>query len=321
MQLISNVEVTNKNVLVRMDLDVLVEKGVVTDDFRLQAGLPTLRYLIEGGAAAVTVIGHRGRPKGKETPKLSVKAVVEHLQNLLGQSFRWKENLRFDPRETGNVPVFAQQLAENHDLYINEAFAAAHRAHASIVGVPQHLPAYAGIRFAKEVKQLKQVRENPKRPLIFIIGGGKTDKIKYVKAFGELADKILLGGVLMFKKSLEGVPKVRFPVDSVKHYDIGPRSVNLFKKQLVGAKTVVWNGPLGRFEEEEYEAGTREIGESLAHMATQQDVNVIVGGGDTLAALKKFNLRDKMSFTSTGGGAMLKLLAKGELPGLNALNT
>lgn len=328
MKVISEADVTGKKVLVRADLDVPVEGSHVTDDFRLRATLPTLRYLIDNGVTSITIIGHRGRPRGQTQLELSLEPVKRQLEMLLQSEFKpdgfrkvaVRPNLRFDPREEENDAEFAQELTAGHDLYVNEAFAASHREHASIVGIPQYLPSYAGLRFAEEVARLRQVRDNPARPLVFIIGGGKRDKVEHVKTFSQYADEILLGGVLMFAQELEGVPGVKFPMDAVDVDDIGPKSVELFKGLLDDAKTVVWNGPLGRFEEEQYASGTHAIAELLAAKARVDETDVIVGGGDTIAALNQFHLRDKMSFVSTGGGAMLELLATGSLPGLVALN-
>jgi len=226
------------------------------------------------------------------------------------------ENLRFWEGEEENDPKFAQELAELGDLYVNDSFAASHRAHASIAGVPQHLPAYAGLRLAEEVKELGGVLENPERPLVFILGGAKTEtKAPLVSNFAEVADSVLLGGLLMFDQSLRKITRAVFPVDAVETFDIGPETEKKFTEIVKNAKTVVWNGPMGKWEDDKYAAGTRAVAKSLA----EHPGKTIVGGGDTIAALSAFGLLEKMGYVSMGGGAMLEFLAGKELPGLKAL--
>ncbi len=355
MKSIREAKIKGKKVLVRADLDVPLEQRAkddgriaVGDDFRLKMCLPTIKYLVNGGARVI-VCGHLDRPGGKAVEDLRMAPVAERLEELLGVEIVYTpphspapgagsaeapgafpvaaltpaagpvillENLRFDPREKENDPQFAKELASLADLYVNESFATCHRAHTSMVGVPKLLPAYVGLRLGEEVEKLSALRENPQRPLIFIIGGAKVEtKAAAVQKLSRYADKILLGGKLMFEESLEGVPNVVFPKDAVDTFDIGPESISLFKRELGNAKTVVWNGPLGKFEQPRYERGTRVLAEFLGRI----DTDVVVGGGDTLAAIKKFGLREEMDFVSTGGGAMLAFLTGADLPGLQVL--
>ncbi|MBU0708364.1 phosphoglycerate kinase [Patescibacteria group bacterium] len=337
-------ELKGKRVLVAADLDVPLETGggtdelSVADDYRLRGVAETTRFLL-GQRAIVILAGHLGRPKGQVVQELRMMPVVTRLRELLGQVdiFRAKsvvgvevskkaaelkpgqvlilENVRFDPREENNDADFARELAKLADYYVNELFSTSHREHASIVSVPRLLPSYAGIRFAQEVRVLDKIRVQPGRPLVFIVGGSKKGKVSFVKDIAVLADEILLGGTLSYAQELEGVPKVRFPVDAVRIDDIGPESVAMFCRIIHRAGTVVWAGPLGRFEDERYIKGS----EKIAHCITESGCNSVVGGGDTLAMLGRLGLRERFGFCSTGGGAMLEYLANGTLPGIEAL--
>ena len=325
-------EVSGKRVLLRADLDVPIENGEVGEDYRLRALLPTLNYLLEN-KAEIIILGHLGRPDGKENPDLSLKPIAARLSELSGvgidllpqlpsnpsgliPKLLMLENLRFWPGEEENDPAFAKQLAGLGDLYVNDSFAASHRAHASIAGVPHHLPAFAGLRLAEEIKELGGVLGDPERPLVFILGGAKTEtKAPLVSNFAEVADSILLGGLLMFDQSLRKISRTVFPVDAVETFDIGPETEKKFTEIIKNAKTVVWNGPMGKWEDDKYAAGTRAVAKSLA----EHPGKTIVGGGDTIAALSAFGLLEKMKYVSMGGGAMLEFLAGKELPGLVAL--
>jgi len=330
LKLLKNTDIAGKRIVLRADLDVPLEDGTVGEDYRLKALLPTLKLLIKEGAK-VLVIGHAGRPEGKPAPALSLKPVADWFSAELKRKIDFipdyelritnydvalLENLRFWPGEEKNDPALAKKLAVLGEIYVNDAFAASHRAHASIVGIPNYLPAYAGLRLEEEVKELGGVLANPPRPLVFVLGGAKTEtKAPLVPAFAKVADQILLGGLLMFDQSLEKVPRVVFPVDAVGIFDIGPKSLKKFIKILKGAKTVVWNGPLGKWEDSRYAAGTRVIAKELAASSAK----TIVGGGDTIAALSAFGLLGKMKYVSMGGGAMLEFLAGKKLPGLKVL--
>ncbi|MEA2020251.1 MAG: phosphoglycerate kinase [Patescibacteria group bacterium] len=343
MKSIRGSDISGKNVLVRADLDVPIKKTgsgsipKVTDDFRLRMIAPTIEYLIRQNAKII-ICGHLDRPQGKVVKELKLDPVAKILANwfpvvdkaneLFGSKVNKKveglnsgdvlilENLRFDPREQENNREFAQDLAELGSVYVNECFAASHRQHASITNVPKILPSFAGFQLEKEVKILSKVRENPKRPLIFLMGGAKVEtKVPLVYEFSKIADKILLGGKLMLENDLRGVENVVFPSDSKKDFDIGPKTIKVYKEILANAKTIVWNGPLGKFEKSPYAHGTKK----LAYFLAQTNATTIVGGGDTVAALKDFRLRSGIDFISTGGGAMLTFLAEGTLPGLEVL--
>ncbi len=328
--------------MLRADLDVPLVGGEVADDFRIQAALPTIRFLVEKGAKTI-IISHLGRPKGKVVEKLRLDPVAEKLSSYLKKPIRklddcvgpevkksietmadgdilLLENLRFHKVEvkgrSGTVPDLARQLADLGEVYVNDCFAASHRRHASIVGVPQLLPSYAGLQLTEESILLHSSIQSAQKSVVIIVGGAKAEtKAPLVKKLSKIADKILLGGTLMFENSLEGIPNVIFPVDAVGIEDIGPETIRMFTNEIKKAKTIVWNGPLGILNTKEFEVGTRKIAEALA----EADGYTVVGGGDTVAALTRFGLRDKMDFVSTGGGAMLQFLADGTLPGLEVL--
>lgn len=338
MKNISTVQVNGKKVIVRCDLDVAMENGQIREDFRLKAMIPTLQYLLTNNAQVI-IVGHLGRPEGVDS-SFTLAPIVARLAELLGHDIifipsldeattlieeSWQkspivalENIRFDSKEETNDPSFARYLAGLGELFVNESFATAHREHASNVGIPAIIPGYAGIQFAKEIEILSQIRENPDRPLVMIMGGGKAEtKVPLVAGMSKFADTILLGGKLMFAKELEGIKGVRFPLDAVRVDDIGPQSIAHFASYLEKANMIVWNGPVGRYEEMEYRAGT----EALANLLAKSSAKTIIGGGDTIAALDMFGLLDTMDFVSTGGGSMLDFLAYGKLPAVDVLRT
>jgi len=343
MKSVKEADVTGKKVLLRADLDGPVKREPrgggwdSLDEVGLKETLPTIKLLIEKGAKTI-LIGHLGRPKGKVVEKLRLDPVAEKLSEYLpaihkvddcvGPTVRKTvdamtdgdvlllENLRFHPGEEENDLEFAQGLALLADIYVNDCFAASHREHASIVGIPKLLPSYAGLQLEEETLILRSIREKAERPFVFIVGGAKAEtKAPLVKKLSKIADKILLGGKLMFENSLEKIPNVVFPVDAIGVEDIGPETVTMFTDEIKKAKTVVWNGPMGIVNTKEFEEGTKEIAKALA----ESSAYTIVGGSDTVAALTRFGLRDKISFVSTGGGAMLQFLAEGTLPSLEAL--
>lgn len=347
MKSIREAEVAGKKVLLRADLDGPIkrlERGrgwESVDEAGLETTLPTIKFLVEQGTKTI-VIGHLDRPGGKVVENLRLDPVAKKLSEYLPAIHKVDgcvgpevekavgamapgdvlllENIRFNKGEVkgkpGTVPGFARQLADLADLYVNDCFAASHRRHASIVGVPKLLPSYAGLQLEKETMILRRIIVEAERPLLFIIGGAKAEtKAPLVKKLSKTADKILLGGTLMFEKSLERIPNVIFPVDAVGVEDIGPQTIKMFTDEIKKANTIVWNGPLGVTNTKEFEVGTRKIAEALA----ESGALTVVGGGDTDAALTRFGLRDKMGFVSSGGGAMLQFLADGTLPGLEAL--
>jgi len=326
-----------KKTLVRLDLDIPAE-----DDFRLKAELPTIRFL-SNQEAKMILMGHFGRPEGRVVEKLSLKPIalkiakllnlkfkIENLKNTfkiddflafsLSEKLLFLENLRFYPGEEKNDLNFAQKLAKLGDFYVNEAFATSHREHASIVGIPKFLPHCAGFNFTKEVENLSKVLENPQKPVVFVIGGAKPEtKLPLVTEFAKKTDWVLVGGLLptcsKFKIQSSKFKNIIWGELNKEGLDIDEKSIKKFKDIIKTAGTIVWNGPMGKFEEKKWEEGTRKVAEAIA----QSSAFKVVGGGDTIAALNRFNLFSKIDFVSLGGGAMLEYLAKGNLPGIQAI--
>jgi phosphoglycerate kinase len=394
---VRDLEVTGKRVLLRVDFNVPTEvkdgHTVITDDTRIKESLPTIAFLREHGAKVI-ILAHFGRPKGQPDPKFTLRPVADHLHSLIHHPVAFSretigheaaeiiakmhngdvtvlENVRFHAGEEKNDPAFAKALAELGDLYVNDAFGAAHRAHASTAGIAEHVPhAAMGLLMEKELEYLDGELENPSRPFLVILGGAKvSDKIGVIKALMEKADSFLIGGAMAytFYRAL-GIPTgksrveadkvdlaaellelakrrdVRFllPVDNLESQefsptatpratgplssdkgitegwealDIGPETIKLFEAEIAEAKTILWNGPLGVFEMEPFAKGTRAIAEAVANSSAV----TIIGGGDSVTAVKQFGLADKMTFCSTGGGASLELLEGKDLPGVAAL--
>lgn len=387
-------ELAGKRVFVRVDFNVpLDESGNITDDTRIRAALPTIQSLIDKGAKVI-LGSHFGRPKGKVVEAMRLTPVANRLSELLGQpvvmcddcvgtsvaaaisdlgngQVALLENLRFHAEEEANDPEFAKQLAANADLYVNDAFGTAHRAHASTEGVTHYLsPCVAGSLIEKELAYLQAAIDNPQRPLAAIIGGSKvSSKIGVIETLLEKCDKLLIGGGMIFTfykgrglkvgkslveedkielaKSLEAKAKEKgvellLPTDVVvadnfskdansrvasienipdgwMGLDIGPESVKVFQDALSSCKAVIWNGPMGVFEFDKFAAGTEAIARTLAEL-TAKGTTTIIGGGDSVAAVEKVGVADKMSHISTGGGASLELLEGKVLPGIAALD-
>jgi phosphoglycerate kinase len=382
---VTNIDVKGKRVLVRVDYNVPIKDGKVTDDTRIVAAMPTLEYLLNQGAAVI-LFSHLGRPKDGPDPKFSLRPVAAHLSGLLGKPVAFAEdcvgpaaeaaakalnpsdvlvleNTRFHPGEEKNDPKLARQMAALADIYVNDAFGSAHRAHASTEGVAHHLPAVAGFLMEKEILYLGNAIAKPKRPFIAILGGAKiSDKIGVIKNLLTKADQVLIGGGMAntFFKA-QGYPvgdslyeedaldtarrllkssttRLRLPVDVVigdrfdaeakmkvmpmgpipdgwRILDIGPATVDTFKKTLQKAKTIVWNGPMGVFEFPRFAEGTFGVAKAVAASKAVS----IIGGGDSVAAINQAGLADKITHISTGGGASLEMLEGIELPGLAAL--
>ena len=358
-------DLQGRRVLLRADFNVPIEGGRITDDLRIRAALPTIRWLQERGAT-VTACTHLGRPKGAPDPKYSVEPVRARLAEL-APGVELRENLRFDPGETGNDPAFVARLVEGQDAYVNDAFGASHRAHASIVGPPQHLPSAAGRLLAREAEVLLGLRQHPERPFVAVLGGSKvSDKLGVIEALLEVVDALVIGGGMCFtflaaqghevgdsllepdqidtcRRLLASGRRILLPEDLValgpggeigdpaaggevrmvgtdvppgwKGLDIGPGSAAAFGDEIGGARTVLWNGPMGVFEDERFASGTRAVAEAVADARGF----TVVGGGDSAAALARFGLADRVDHLSTGGGASLELLEQGDLPGLEAL--
>lgn len=396
---IRDIDLTNKRVLVRVDFNVPLEKQsgtpVITDDTRIKETLPTLRYLIDAGAKVI-LCSHLGRPKGQRNPDESLAPVAPALSALLGQPVDFAsdcigpeaeakaaalapggvlllENTRFHAGEEKNDPALAKGLAALADLFVNDAFGSAHRAHSSTAGVADHIPAVSGLLMEKELAWLHDELENPERPFVVILGGAKVnDKIGVINRLLEKADTIIIGGGMAytFRKLVQGISigkslykpewepiaqaaldkakergvKLLIPVDAMitdafdfdakqlgniqftapgesipdgwEGVDIGPESVKLFADEIAKAKTVIWNGPMGVFEIKDSAKGTFDIAEAVAANTTAK---TIIGGGDSVKAVKKAKLADKMTFISTGGGASLELLEGKVLPGVACL--
>lgn len=356
-----------KRVLVRVDFNVpLAERNgklVVTDDFRIKSALPLFRDLQARGAV-VTACTHLGRPAGQPNPKYSVEPVREHLAGLI-DGVELLENLRFSPGEESNDRAFGEALTDSFDAYVNEAFGASHRAHASIMVPPTLIPSAAGPNLANEVATLTGILSNPKRPFVAIVGGAKVaDKLGITAVLVEKADVVIVGGGMAFTfwramgrtigdslvdesridecADLLATGRVHIPSDvwalptgssfgnggdvAPTHFvenipngfmglDIGPDSAESFAQIVRGAATVLWNGPMGVFEDSRLAEGTKAI----AHALARSESISVVGGGDSAAAVEQFGVADAMSFISTGGGASLELLEFGDLPGLRAL--
>ena len=385
---LDDLEVAGKRVLVRCDLNVPMKDGDIADDLRIRASVPTLERLLEDGAR-LAVCSHLGRPKGEVVDELSLAPVADRLGLLLakdadvamdvaGESARQLcdsdadvvvlENLRFEAGEEANDPDFAGKLASLADAYVNDAFGASHRAHASIVGVAERLPAAAGLLLEAEVEKLERLLHDPERPYVAVLGGAKvSDKLGVIGNLMDRVDGFCVGGAMAFtllaaqdkdvgrsRVETDRIEEVRsvldranemgidvhLPVDVIaadsldegaEHHeadiasigdqmgvDIGPRTCAEFAKMIDDARTVLWNGPMGIFEIDAYAAGTRTVAVAIGR-ATKNGAYSVAGGGDSAAALKKFNMTDAVSHLSTGGGASLELLEGKELPGIAAL--
>ena len=329
MKSVEEADVAGKRVIVRCDFDVPVKNGKILDDTRIKDSLPTLKYLLSKGAK-LFLISKLGRPKGKD-PSLSLEIIVETLSNYLGKKIIFQkdlnernngevillDNLRFWLEEEEGDGNFGKKLSSFGDLYVNECFATSHRNDASIAQLPKFLPAYAGIWLLKEIRELEIVLKSPARPLIAIIGGAKLKtKLPAIFNLAKIADKVLVGGKLMFEVERRSLPEnVVVAHDDVETKDIGDESIELFSESISKAKMVVWNGPMGVFEDDSYMKGTKEIAKAVI----DSDAYSVIGGGDTISALNKLDLISKIKFVSTGGGAMLEFLAGKTLPGLKAL--
>ncbi len=383
---IEEAEITGKSVLARFDFNVPLKDGKITDTSRVDLALPTIKYILDQGASKLVLMSHLGRPKGEVNKKYSLEPVANYLAEKLGQDVILTEspvdsgtkelltlketkivlleNLRFLPEEETNSTHFAKKLAEYGDIYVNDAFGAAHRKHASVYAINHFFPnkAYAGFLLKKEIEALDKVLNNPAKPFVAVVGGAKvSDKIKTIEKLMVSVDKLIIGGAMAYPflkaqghevgKSLcseEDVKlaqsiiradkghKLQLPVDHIVStefggapsecatinidtdkmgLDIGPNTIVKFSEVLKTAKTVLWNGPMGAFENPDYAKGTFALCEIIANL----DAFTLVGGGDSVSAANKSGFADKMSHISTGGGASLEYIERGELPGVQAL--
>lgn len=390
-KIVTDLNVEGKRVLVRVDFNVPMKDGIITDDFRIQSSLKTIKYLIDN-KARVILMSHLGRPKGEYKKEFSLYPVKERLEELLGQEVIFiesrtpanedtiaasenlkrgevmlLENTRFVPEEEANDPEFAKLLARHADYYVNDAFGTAHRAHASNVGVAELLPSAVGFLVADEIHYINDSLENPQRPFVAILGGAKvSDKIGVINNLIEKVDSILIGGAMantflkakgfdmgkslveddkielandLIKKAESKGVDMLFPVDVVAAtsidkpkdvqiikvdeitdgkmaLDIGPKTVESFKDKIKAAKLIIWNGPMGVFENENFNKGTFEIAEAVA----KSEAISIIGGGDSALAVKLSGYEKEVSHVSTGGGASLKMMEGKVLPGIDAIS-
>ncbi|MET0938263.1 MAG: phosphoglycerate kinase [Gaiellaceae bacterium] len=334
-------DVADKRVLVRADLNVPLEDGEVADDMRIRSSVPTLEWLLDHGAQEVVLASHLGRPDGVD-PDYSLAPCAHRLRTLLpDERIRVLENTRFDKRETANDPTFAAELAEGMDLYVNDAFGAAHRAHASTEAVAHLLPAYAGLLMEAEFVHLGRLLGDVERPFVLVAGGAKVeDKLGVLQNLGGRADTVIVGGK-MAEELRDDNPldfDVELPSDVVAAaafeeeaesrvvaydalpqgwlgLDIGPESRERFAARIAGARTIFWNGPMGVFEWPRFAEGTRTVAQAVA----EADAYSVVGGGDSVRAINELGLADRVSWVSTGGGAALEFLEGRELPGVAAI--
>jgi phosphoglycerate kinase len=340
---IERADVTGKRVLVRADLNVPLDGGRVADDTRIRAALPTLELLLRRGAEEVVVCSHLGRPKTEEDRvKYAIAPVAERLHELVpDERVRVLENTRFNPGETKNDAAYAAELADGLDLYVNDAFGSAHRAHSSTEAVARLLPAYAGLLLLDELEHLGRLLGEVARPFVLVTGGAKVeDKLGVLEHLGGHADTVLVGGKMAEDLRVENPLSfpVELPVDvvaaaafeasaenAVAAYDelpegwlgldIGPATRDRFGDLVRGARTVFWNGPMGVFEWPAFAEGTRAVAEAIANV----DGYTVVGGGDSVRAIQELGLAERISWVSTGGGASLELLEGKELPGVAAI--
>lgn len=342
MQIVNPEIISGKKILLRLDIDVTIRNGQVAEDFRLKAGLPTLKLCLEY-AKEVVIMGHIGRPEGKEDPELSVEPIYNWfegelrrlgLEGVLGEKLNILENLRFDPGEEGCDLGYAKELVALGDFYINEAFAA-YRPAASTTVLPTLLPHAAGLRFFREVGELREVRDNPKKPLVVLIGGAKVeDKLPVIEAMAKIADYVLVGGKIASEITKnDAVVQENVLVGELNEAgtDVTPETIEKWKPVILKAEMIVWNGPVGKIEGsgmgimyqgKEEELGSAEGTHKLAKMILSSNAKAVIGGGDTISFLNAVGLLEEFEnkgFVSTGGGAMLKLLAEGTLPTIEAL--
>ena len=343
MRKIQDAEVENKKVLLRVDFNVAIEDGEVKETFKIAAAKETLDYLLARNCK-VAMISHLGRPDGKIDPEFSLGQLATEAGIILGEKIKFipdcvgekvtagldelqsgevllLENVRFYSGDEENDEEFAKKLAENFDIFVYDAFAVCHRNHASTTGVTKVLPSYTGLRMQEEIHEMTIIKDHPVSPAVAIIGGAKIEtKIPVIKFFAEKYDYVLVGGKIAneaIDQKIQFSEKVILPMDFVDdRLDIGPKTLEKFKEIIATAKTIAWNGPTGKFEDEKYAVSSNEI----LHAVIESGAFVLVGGGETLEILEKNHAMDQISFVSTGGGAMLDYISGVPMPGIDALS-
>ncbi len=323
MKTLSDFNVKSKRVLVRCDFNVPLDKnGNIADDFRIRQELPTIKYLIKNSAKVILMSHLDPESTGIADKKYNLDKIKEVLEKFLGKDkFILLENLRFNKEETQGNLEFAKKLAEMGDIYVNDAFSVCHRNHASVVEVPKFLPSCAGLLLQKEIENLNKVLQDSEKPMVAIVGGKKVEtKSKFINNISKSADYVLISGLIEKEVKEKNIKfdfpeKIVAPEDNLDALDIDKKTIKEFEEKILKAKTVLWNGPFGKFEEEEYAKGTLAI----ANAIIKSKAFSVVGGGETVEFLKKYDMIDKFSHVSTGGGAMMAYLSGEELPGLEAL--
>lgn len=344
---LASLNVNGKKVLVRVDFNVeLNDVAHIQEGYKLEVAKRTIDTLFKLGATKIALLTHFGRPQGQSEPRFSTNQIREEVERVLGrpvifvphctgepvaaalqnlptESVLLLENVRFFPGEEANDPAFAALLAQPFDCYVNEAFGVSHRAHASVVGLPALLPSAAGLHLIEELVRLDAIKNSPARPAVAIIGGAKIEtKLPLIHAFETIYDCVLVGGKIAneaIDQKMVFQDNVLLPkdFDSDKRLDIGPTTAAYYAQIIKKAKTIVWNGPMGKFEEKPYDIGTKLVLEAIL----ESDANVVIGGGESLAVLEEAGVFHKIGFVSSGGGAMLEYLSGKNLPGLEALQT
>jgi phosphoglycerate kinase len=377
---VKDLDLQGKRVFIRVDFNVPIKNGTISDDTRIRSSLPTIRYAIEQGARSVILASHLGRPKGRPNPEFSLQPVASRLSELLGRPVTFDdpaadgvvllENLRFNPGEEKNDPTFARHLASMADVYVNDAFGSAHRAHASTEGIVRHVKETgAGMLMAAELEHLGRVLEAPDRPFVAILGGAKvSDKLEVIRNLVPRVDALVIGGAMAYTflkarglevgkslveedlldaaREVEAQARKRelrfeLPVDHVvatglsqeagagaetlevgdpaigdrMGLDIGPKTIERYRDIVRSARTVVWNGPMGVFEIDAFARGTIEVARAVAEVSG----TTVIGGGDSIAAVAKAGVTERITHISTGGGASLEFLGGRKLPGVEAL--
>jgi phosphoglycerate kinase len=358
---IQDLDLTGKKVLLRVDFNVAVENGKAREKFKIAVCKETIDYILRSPGVKLALVSHLGRPtftdaasfegktegklRGTVAEKFSLISIIPDISEILGVKVKFVpdcigaavksalnnlgngeililENVRLYSGEEINDESFSRQLAGNFDIFINEAFSVSHRDQASVTGITKVLPSFCGLRFQKEIENLERVKNNPALPAIAIVGGAKIEtKLPIIHMFQLKYDKVLVGGKIAIEAQMSGLSfnsQVILPLDWAEgKKDIGPKTIEKFKDIILGAKTIVWNGPMGRFEEPPYDAGTKSIVEAVIGSGAF----TVVGGGESLQVLEENNLLDKISFVSTGGGAMLEYMSGNDLPGIEALKS